>query len=392
MRRLYGGLVALGFVCHAATANAALWCAQRLVVHEWGVQVFDGSGARRSTAQSLLPPWFHRQGPADGAALPARVSDLPPDTGIRKLPVVHFYAPDAPREAIPFSVGVGFLQGTARVWFPQVDVWRTADAANSPAAAAIRSGLVGARQQLSAMGPRPTLPDDPTRQLQWSQLQLTTQATAAPQATTESWVGRAREIAGALWVLHGAEADRFLFYEAETRERVALAITRGSGWSPAKREYVLLNTGVDPLHEVRITHREGATVWVAYAAEIAAGKSVTMGLLPDVPAASREALRSRWIESAPSTTQAREGGCVMNRDPAVPFEKTLGHRLFAAELDLLMSVWAGEIFDRPGTTITYREDVRYLDRMMPLSLFTSMNYYVELNRFSLAIWQNVVLP
>lgn len=388
-------LVALGVLLHADRAAADLWCAQRVVAHEWGVQIFDGAGAAVSLGggPAPLPAWFHTEGPPNGAAS-TRVADLPPDTGVRKLPVLHFYAPGGATESIPLGLGVGFLQGTARVWFPQVDVSRAAAGANSAAAQSIRAALAIARTKLEPYGPRPTMPDDPTRQLQWNHLQLLAKTPGTPHAATEPWVKQARQLAGALWIVRGAEAERFVFYEATTQERVALQLARGPGWSATHREYVLTNATSEPVHDVRVSHREGATKWVAFAPDIAPGKSVTVVFAPQLPAASLEALRSRWRVAAPSPPGAAPPNetCVMRRDPAVPFERASSHRLFDAELDLMLGVWASEIFDRPGTTIVYREDIGYLDRVMPLSLFASMHHHVELNRFGLAIWQNVVLP
>jgi hypothetical protein len=57
-----------------------------------------------------------------------------------------------------------------------------------------------------------------------------------------------------------------------------------------------------------------------------------------------------------------------------------------------LQVWGSALFDQPGTTIAYREDVSYLDQAMPLSLFTDMYHWVELHRAGLALWQGVVLP
>ena len=82
----------------------------------------------------------------------------------------------------------------------------------------------------------------------------------------------------------------------------------------------------------------------------------------------------------------------MMRDPAVPVESSTGFALFPREADLLLSEWRSAMFDGQGTTIVYREDERYLEQVMPLSIFTDMYHFVELHRASFAIWQNVKLP
>lgn len=378
-------------LARAPAVRAESWCATPLVAHEWGVQVFEGTGAHHGRPNATLPAYFHTRGPVVPTQL-ARVADLPPDNGIRKLPLLHFYAPEVHAETIPLGLGVGFALGAATAWFPQVDVFRNADEANGAAAQTMRAALERARSLLASSGPRPRLPDDLTRQLQWNNLTLSAQPAGTPSAAPDHWVGQARQLARALWVARGNEAERFVFYEAGTREHVALQIKRGPRFSPASRQYVLENPTHDPVHDVVVVHREGAASFVALAPLIAAGSTVTIVLAASSLDATRDTLRSRWME--PNSAAARGGvpNCVMRRDPAIPVETASGHRLFAEEVDLLLATWAGELFEHPGTTIVYREDVGYLDKVMPLSLFTSMYYYVVLHRLGLAVWQNVVLP
>ena len=47
---------------------------------------------------------------------------------------------------MPFALEVGFTQGEASMWFPQVDVLRSAQDANSNTAHDARVELVNARQ------------------------------------------------------------------------------------------------------------------------------------------------------------------------------------------------------------------------------------------------------
>jgi len=82
----------------------------------------------------------------------------------------------------------------------------------------------------------------------------------------------------------------------------------------------------------------------------------------------------------------------MGRDPAVPFEQAQGHRLYAAEVDAIVALWGTRFFDQPGTTLVYREDVTYLDAVMPVSVCTDMQHFVELRRARLAVWSSVALP
>jgi hypothetical protein len=79
--------------------------------------------------------------------------------------------------------------------------------------------------------------------------------------------------------------------------------------------------------------------------------------------------------------------CVMMRDPAIPTTTAEGHRLYAHEVDAILDVWAGTFFGSPGTTIVYREDPAYLDRAMPLSIYTDMYNHVKLRRLGLAVWR-----
>jgi hypothetical protein len=82
----------------------------------------------------------------------------------------------------------------------------------------------------------------------------------------------------------------------------------------------------------------------------------------------------------------------MQRDPAVPFDHTTDHRLYAAEVDRVLDAWGPRFFDATGTTLVYREDVAQLDEVMPLAVHTDMYHHVELRRLGLALVENVTLP
>lgn len=365
------------------------WCARPLIVHEWGVQVFTASGAASGAqARATLPPYFHAQaGPATSAA---RVCDLPPDSGERDLPVMHFYAREGD-DRIPLGLAVGFTQGAATRFYPQVDAFRQEQAANSASAQQIRLGLVKARSELKPFGVRPRLPDDPTRQLQWNSLTLTRAPLHPALPTDVDWVQNARALKETLWVNGATESERFVFFEAKTRERVALKLLRGDRYTNKFRHYVLSNPSPFPVHDVFVLHREGNTLFVFEAPAIPAGASAGFALeehrVADQNASTRIALRNRLVAAA-----SEDPTCVMGRDPAKPVESASGHTLFADEADALLRVWGAALFDQPGTTIVYREDRAYLDQVMPLSLFTDMFHWVELHRAGLALWQGVVLP
>ncbi len=375
-----------------SVASAKSWCARPLIVHEWGVQLFDARGAAQGPRGGVaLPPFFHAK---PGATTPtaARVSELPPDGGDRDLPILHFWARDSD-DRIPLAIGVGFAAGAATRWYPQVDAFRPELAANSPAAQAIRAGLVTARGALTASGARPRLPDDPTRQLEWRSLLLSRRPERAPLPTDVAWVRQARALSSALWVNGVSETERFVFFEGKTREQVALRLARGDRYAPTFRHYVLTNPSRVAVHDVFVVHREGDALFVFSAPSIPAGASAGFALEEHrVGAAQQEARTTGALRRQLVGVGRQESGCVMGRDPAIPLEAASGHALFADEADTLLAVWAPAIFSQPGTTIVYREDPAYLDRAMPLSLFTDMWHWIELHRAGLALWRGVVLP
>lgn len=386
-------------LCVTQPAWARSWCARPLTAHEWGVQVFDSTGAPKPGKK--LPAYFHHSA-SSTAAKTSRVADLPPDSGIRDLPVLHFYAGEYD-DNIPVGVSVGFSAGEASAWFPQVDVRRTAAVSNSPAATAQRNKLLELRT-----APRVALPDDTTKQLQWNQLLLTRKpAPSATAATTEvPWISSARAISEALWVNHDTQTERFAFYEAPTTERPTVEVQRGPTWAAGNRHYILRNVGKFAVHDVYFVVREGDALFVFNAPAIPANASAGFVVEQhrvspaNIAAATVDALRKGLVitspasptgkQSAASTTEPRD--CIMMRDPAVPVESSTGFALFPREADLFLSEWHSAMFDGQGTTIVYREDERYLEQVMPLSIFTDMYHFVELHRASFAIWQNVKLP
>jgi hypothetical protein len=78
--------------------------------------------------------------------------------------------------------------------------------------------------------------------------------------------------------------------------------------------------------------------------------------------------------------------CVMGRDPAVPITEASGHRLYAAEVDIILDVWAPRLFAADDTVILYREDTEALAELMPLGIYTDMFHFVDL-RLGLVLWE-----
>lgn len=349
-------IAAVGALAEAARAES--WCAEPVVVHEWGVHVYGGD--RQPLPVVDLPAWFHSAAQPSPTLTPVR--GLPADNGVRFLPVMHFYGGAGFSMPIPLGLEVGFSGGPPSFWYPAVDALR------------------------------PTA----KRQLAWDRLALSTKPQGAPRATDIDWVMRARGLE-ALWVERQSEAERFVFYEAATREAEPLVLRRGETWTPQRRHIIVDNRGSFPVHDVFFVHREAANVYVFEIPSIPAGRSAGF-IIEDHPLAARgspvEHLRAQLTapEGADGKGWRAGGDCVMGRDPAVPFEVASGHRLFRAEVDLVLGVWSKAFFEQAGTTVLYREDTKQLDAVMPLSIYTDMYHYIELHRAGLALWQNVRLP
>ncbi len=337
----------------AAAAQAESWCASPLVVHEWGVQVLRTDGAAPIGAP--IPDHFHRSAPVRAA--PARVRDLPADTGARDLPVLHFYAPLVWGPTVPVGIEVGFTEGRASAWYPQVD----------------RAGPAGLEPQLV-----------------WDSLMLTAAPTNPATATDVAWVDDLRGIES-LWVNRGGESERYLFYEADTTESPSVVIERGASWSPDRPHHVLRNRSAWTVHDVFVVHHGPDGDFAFFAPAIPPGR--TAGFLLDAHAFADPAalLTSRLVDpTGPPTAVDWTQDCVMMRDPAVP-AATLGHHLYPDEMSALLDVWKARLFDAPGTTIVYREDTRALDAAMPLAVYTDMYHHVDLRRTGLVVWEAVDL-
>ncbi len=367
-------------------ARAELWCAEPVWAHEWGVQSFDTQGHRQRGPS--VPSWFHRapRGPQSNAP----VRHLPADGGERELPVLHFYSRPTPEVRVPIGIEVAFAEGEATAWYPQVDGRRGRAATRTAAARASHARLASLRADPTRATP---IPRDPTFQLFWDHLLLTGAPQHTPRPSTEAWVQQARTF-GALWANNGRESERFVFYEANTEERVAVVLERGSTWRTGRHQILVHNRSAHPVHDVFVTHHEGSRSYALLIPTIAAGQRA--GFVLEDHAEDRRnfrrrlqgQLRARLVDPQEPNLPTNHNhfeNCVMGRNPALPQERTEGHRLFDHEVDLVLQSWAPRFFPDQGTTVVYRESTAYLDAMMPISLFTDMYHYIRLRRLGLAV-------
>jgi hypothetical protein len=382
-------------VLSTSASWAISWCAQPLIAHEWGVQAFGNDGT--PAVGVPVPDHFHTSGPK--ALVSAPVWELPADSGIRFLPVVQLFG-NTPQA--PVGLSVGFAQGEATVWYPQVDVRRPAHLANGGQAAKQRGLVEAARTCLTTPGicevPLP-LVEDTTRQLEWQHLALSTKAEPASLAAPQlPWVKALRAVPGAHWVEAGSgERERFVFYEGKTAEKPALELVLGHDrWDG--QGLILRNRGTHPVYDVFLVHHQLDGRFVVFVPVIEAGKSVEF-VLEDArvsdEAAFKAATRGRMqarLTAPPLSSPELGRDCEMGRIPAIPVEVATDHRVYAEELAVLLDLWAPRFFDSAGTTIVYREDTRYIDAMMPISVFTDMHHHIQLSRLGLAVWEQVKLP
>src|SRR5687767_15887367 len=88
------GFAALAGALWPAPSRAESWCAEPLWVHEWGVQAFQGTRGRRAgPVGTKLPRYFHNRPSGRPVAVGAPVRTMPADSGVRAIPVLHFYSP-----------------------------------------------------------------------------------------------------------------------------------------------------------------------------------------------------------------------------------------------------------------------------------------------------------
>jgi len=373
-------------------AQAKSWCASPLTAHEWGVAVLRTDGVQPEGV--ALPSWLHREAlPIAPAERPVRHRDV--DSGVRTLPVVQFYSPARWGDSVPVGLEVGFRQGEASLWFPQVDRRVPASIARGPAAEWARQDLLlrRAARPPFGRGPYPPLPSDPTRQLHWDALFLSQKASPPSHPAEVPWVDALRQMPGALWVHGMEETERFVFYEADTEESPAVLLERGASWSPTHPHYQLRNGSDWPVHDVLVV--ADGQAWRA--PSIPAG--ATAGFLLEEPLEAdvqRAWLRDRWTDHAvpapPKEVAWEQDDCVMGQDPALPVEAASGHRLYAAEIDVVLDVWAERLLASEGVHLVYREDPEALDALMPISVYTDMFHHVDLRRLGVVLVEGLSLP
>lgn len=391
------------------SASGAMWCAQPIEVHEWGVMVFDAHGKALSGLVPL-PSWIYNRATPGGAPAAGLtpVRTLPADGGERALPILQIYLPKSDwavwNDNIPLGLEVGFTQGVATAWFPSIDGLRSSNEANSPGAQAARQILLEQRAKRTPFSyPSPTdiLPSDPTRQLIWESLLLTQAPLHTAHPPEVPWVEDMRATEGALWVNGASESERFVFYEGRSVEVPALAFeTAGSACA-------LKNLSAYPVHDVFAVYRDASgAVSVGYMPTLNAGASWAAGeaLFDQHPAdaktldkITRTKLHRQLTELPPAppppdpkTPPSPMDGCVMGRDPALPTEAATHHALSSAEADALIKAWGVQMFDQPGVTLVYREDIAYLDAIMPLSIYTDMMHFTKsLHRTGIVVQQGL---
>ena len=348
-------------------AFAKSWCAIPVAAHEWGVAVLPADG--RAVEKPALPSWFHHQASLGAMGPPVRTG--PADGGERSLPVLHLRSVPHGAESFDIGLEVGFTHGAATAWYPGTNDVTPAAQANSAVAAEARRKLLAYR---ASVGPRDARQDpgtDPTRQLHWDRLELT--ATGVGEPTDAAWVLQARAL-DTLWVNWAGESERFVFYEAETRERSAVRIVEQGA------QVVLENTGDWDVHDVALFDGDR----VVQVPRLPAGKTATLPWTPRAGRAQeRNELTARWT-MAPLQPPRMDTDCVMMEDPLKPVETASDHRLYADELGVLWSAWEARMLSGDRHLI-YREDPAALDAAMPLSIYSDMRHWLALSRLGVVL-------
>lgn len=406
----------------------AQWTTAPLVVHEWGVHEFDWSQPTVPASEAPVVPGFMYTDRTPGVLLPkepARVKDLPPDTGIRRKPILYFYPATPNSYPVPVGVEVRFASGHASAWWPQVNVYRT------PAQVAQAQPLdwtAWRRQHGTTRAPgEMSVPDDERFELCWHHLTLSKDAPAGlslrrDAAADASWVDLARKVESA-YVSNGKEADKFLFYEGQTHEQPAIALLPAVQLNASPRynaqphgsetNAYLVNASAFPLYDVFAVYRDTkrGVRWAGYLPELPAlaqpqeGSSSDTSLrviaslpLPDFSAlpagvAMDEATfarltRERLLDTLTAGAPYR-AGYVGLRDPADPQPPTQTSSLYSDEAAALERIWHDDFFATDGLTILYRESPAYLDQHMPLNLYTDIRHYIMLSRCGLVLNRHV---
>jgi len=387
--------------------------AQPLVVHEWGVNEFDWSG--KASQQESLPGFIYTD-KSPGKPLPVtggKVKDMSPDSGMRKKPVLYFYPQGYMTENVKVGVEVRFAAGYANVWWPQVNFYRTPE---QVAAAKPVDWQTWRKKQASRRygKDRPKVPDDERFELVWYNLALTKKlpkgmSLAGPKLPKDHWVRLARQ-GGGCYVSNGREVEKFLFYEGKTRETPTVTILPPQH---NDKRYHLVNVGDYPIYDVFVIYRDNGKLWMKYLAvmppvpmakkqesdwghhvpQIVSLPMPDFSMLPSGMPMGKDEFNCRTsmrlIESLSAGEHYSGRWATGLRDPADPQPPTKMHQLFRAEAEALEKIWRKEFFLSPGLTILYRESPAYLDKAMPLNIYTDMQHYVKLSRCGLVLNRNV---
>ena len=396
--------------------TAAMWSAQPITVHEWGVQEFDwsaGSTGRTDARNGDLPGFIATDAnPGRPVPLPTvRVKDMPPDSGMRAKPVVYFYSGSGWPVQQSVGVELRFSQGEASAWYPPANVYRTAAmtaSAKEPDWAAWRK----ANPRFLGGTKRVPVPDDPRMQLAWYSLSLTKNLPAGMKLAgddlpADHWINIARSVHSD-YLSNGTQAEKFLFYEGRTREKPAIAVVPDGNFlfGGSESEFQIVNVADEPIYGVTAVYRSGEHVWVGYRSSlppmhVSAGATAgdTIASLP-IPAF---ATFNRWIDAkdfASATTDrlvsdlSESGSLSVHnsmRDPADPQGPTTSAGLYPEEAAAVEKIWHKDFFAADGLTIIYRESPTSLDAEMPLKIFTDMYHYVSLSRCGLVLNKNINL-
>ncbi len=372
-----------------APVRAESWSAVEVVVHEWGVEIFDWDSGRRVEVD--LPPFIYTP-ERPGLPIPdaRRVRRLPPDSGVRAKPILYFHGAESFGPSIPISVEVSFTEGAAICWWPQVHAWRSP----REVLRADRSAHDAWLRRFSGQQWRkddPGIPDDPTVELAWSWLDVTKDAPAGVARSgldlpADHWVQRSRDV-DAWYVSNGREAERYLFYEGRTREVPAVSLV------PCEGGIRVVNTGGDPVHDVFVIRVGPSGRDVHFQARLAPGDLEGL-FVPDAvrpldDASFRTATSDRLLSRLTIPRPVGPGHYEGLRDPTDPQTGPSGQGLYEDEARARAGGGGGGLFGEEGVVLRYRADPAARARALPMSIYTDMFHYVSLARTGLVLNRGV---
>ncbi len=401
---LLSGLATLAL----GTALARSWCARPLVVHEWGVEVFDAKGNRELPD---LPPFLHTpaalpKGPVTRFSPPVR--EMPADSGERDKPILYFYLGEREEEA-PVALSLCFAYGVPSAWYPQADQvcagfreapddstlgkwiadlgssdFKTREEASrklvecGPALhLALESALAKAGDPEIKARLKTCLEGFAKPQLTWDHLKLSKAPPAGiplpgKELRADHWVRQARQV-DAAYVTNGVEAERYVFYEGRTKEKSSVSC-KGN---------FLTNHGTHPVHDLYVVCK-GSVLYVERLEP-----STSVKARPLEGDASRHLLERLQAGRPSPKEEDGMGKGVMMRKPCEAQGPTTESWLFPKEAEALLAIWEKDFFQGEGARLIYREDVSALDEAMPLAIYTDMFHFIKLNRAGLVLVKGV---